>query len=94
MLLSEEVWEQPAGGAGTELPQTGWRAGWGKQRRQWEEIDLQANTNVHVWSFIQGYEGPDARARLCTYRNVRRRLRKNNTRTLQIIRKAFTKHLN
>lgn len=46
VLSSEEVWELPAGGAGTELPQTGWQAGWGKQRRLWGEIDLQANTKV------------------------------------------------
>lgn len=34
VLLSEEVWEQPAEGAGTELPQTGRKVRWGKQRRR------------------------------------------------------------
>lgn len=37
---SEEVWEQPAGGAGRELPQREWQAGWGRQRRLWGETDL------------------------------------------------------
>lgn len=53
MLWSEEVWEQPAGGAGTERPQAEWQAGLGKQRRQWGETDLQANTKV--WSFTRWF---------------------------------------
>lgn len=34
VLLSEEVWEQPAEGAGTELLQTERKVGWGKQCRR------------------------------------------------------------
>lgn len=60
VLESEEVWEQPAGGAGTELPQTELQAGWGKQRRQWGETDLQANTKLGSFTSCIQYTSRNA----------------------------------
>lgn len=49
---SDEVWEQPAGGAGRGQPQREQQAGWGTQRRLWGETDLQEETETDkIWSF-------------------------------------------
>lgn len=46
VLRSEEVWEQPTGGAGRGQPQREWQAGWGRQHRLWGETDLQKETKI------------------------------------------------
>lgn len=43
---SDGVWGQPAGGAGRGQPQRAWKAGWGRRRRLWGEIDLQKQRNT------------------------------------------------
>lgn len=47
----DEVWEQPAGGAGRGQPPREGQVGWGTQCRAWGETDLQVETEILIKSF-------------------------------------------